>query len=179
MSHFIMAEDTGLEPARLLHLTRFPGELLSHSVNPPYCLSIFVYIVFQSAVYQGRVSTSLVCKFPGFFARVLQVYYTSLVRKFPGFFARVLQLYFPSLGLQSPLGPAQLRRSFVSFSGSSPVSYIFILRRSVYKAHLAPLSHVVRKFPGFFARVFQLYFPLLTFFAPSHQHLRVYHTSPR
>ena len=32
---FSMAEDTGLEPAGLLHLTRFPGELLSHSVNPP------------------------------------------------------------------------------------------------------------------------------------------------
>ena len=32
--HFL-AEDTGLEPAGLLHLTRFPGELLSHSVNPP------------------------------------------------------------------------------------------------------------------------------------------------
>ena len=32
---FVMAEDTGLEPAGLLHLTRFPGELLSHSVNPP------------------------------------------------------------------------------------------------------------------------------------------------
>ena len=31
----VMAEDTGLEPAGLLHLTRFPGELLSHSVNPP------------------------------------------------------------------------------------------------------------------------------------------------
>lgn len=31
-----LAEDTGLEPAGLLHLTRFPGELLSHSVNPPY-----------------------------------------------------------------------------------------------------------------------------------------------
>lgn len=31
----ILAEDTGLEPAGLLHLTRFPGELLSHSVNPP------------------------------------------------------------------------------------------------------------------------------------------------
>ena len=30
-----LAEDTGLEPAGLLHLTRFPGELLSHSVNPP------------------------------------------------------------------------------------------------------------------------------------------------
>ena len=25
----------GLEPTGLLHLTRFPGELLSHSVNPP------------------------------------------------------------------------------------------------------------------------------------------------
>ncbi len=33
-----LAEDTGLEPAGLLHLTRFPGELLSHSVNPPYLL---------------------------------------------------------------------------------------------------------------------------------------------
>ena len=32
---FVMAEDTGLEPAGLLHLTSFPGELLSHSVNPP------------------------------------------------------------------------------------------------------------------------------------------------
>ena len=31
----LLAEDTGLEPAGLLHLTRFPGELLSHSVNPP------------------------------------------------------------------------------------------------------------------------------------------------
>ena len=30
-----MAEDMGLEPTGLLHLTRFPGELLSHSVNPP------------------------------------------------------------------------------------------------------------------------------------------------
>ena len=30
-----MAEDMGLEPTRLLHPTRFPGELLSHSVNPP------------------------------------------------------------------------------------------------------------------------------------------------
>lgn len=25
----------GLEPTGLLHLTPFPGELLSHSVNPP------------------------------------------------------------------------------------------------------------------------------------------------
>ena len=31
----ILAEDMGLEPTGLLHLTRFPGELLSHSVNPP------------------------------------------------------------------------------------------------------------------------------------------------
>ena len=30
-----MAESMGLEPTGLLHLTRFPGELLSHSVNPP------------------------------------------------------------------------------------------------------------------------------------------------
>ena len=35
----VMAEGTGLEPAGLLHLTRFPGELLSHSVNPP-CQSL-------------------------------------------------------------------------------------------------------------------------------------------
>ena len=34
-SNGFMAEGTGLEPAGLLHLTRFPGELLSHSVNPP------------------------------------------------------------------------------------------------------------------------------------------------
>ena len=33
--YFFMAEDMGLEPTGLLHLTRFPGELLSHSVNPP------------------------------------------------------------------------------------------------------------------------------------------------
>ena len=37
----ILAEDTGLEPAGLLHLTRFPGELLSHSVNPPHRFYIF------------------------------------------------------------------------------------------------------------------------------------------
>ena len=30
-----LAEGMGLEPTRLLHPTRFPGELLSHSVNPP------------------------------------------------------------------------------------------------------------------------------------------------
>ena len=36
-----MAEDTGLEPAGLLHLTRFPGELLSHSVNPPRLYIIY------------------------------------------------------------------------------------------------------------------------------------------
>lgn len=36
-----LAEDTGLEPAGLLHLTRFPGELLSHSVNPPNSIGTF------------------------------------------------------------------------------------------------------------------------------------------
>ena len=42
--HFVcMAEDTGLEPAGLLHLTRFPGELLSHSVNPPYLIPYLIY----------------------------------------------------------------------------------------------------------------------------------------
>ena len=30
-----LAEDMGLEPTGLLHLTPFPWELLSHSVNPP------------------------------------------------------------------------------------------------------------------------------------------------
>ena len=34
-----LAEDMGLEPTRLLHPTRFPGELLSHSVNPPHRVS--------------------------------------------------------------------------------------------------------------------------------------------
>ena len=34
-SSLCLAEDMGLEPTRLLHPTRFPGELLSHSVNPP------------------------------------------------------------------------------------------------------------------------------------------------
>ena len=38
-----LAEDTGLEPAGLLHLTRFPGELLSHSVNPPYLIPYLIY----------------------------------------------------------------------------------------------------------------------------------------
>ena len=41
-SNGFMAEGTGLEPAGLLHLTRFPGELLSHSVNPP---SVEVYTI--------------------------------------------------------------------------------------------------------------------------------------
>lgn len=36
-----MAEDMGLEPTGLLHLTRFPGELLSHSVNPPNSIGTF------------------------------------------------------------------------------------------------------------------------------------------
>ena len=31
----LLAESKGLEPSGLLHLTRFPGELLSHSVNSP------------------------------------------------------------------------------------------------------------------------------------------------
>ena len=46
-SNGLMAEGTGLEPAGLLHLTRFPGELLSHSVNPP-CQSfrfLFLYSI--------------------------------------------------------------------------------------------------------------------------------------
>ncbi len=30
-----LAEDKGLEPSRPFSPTRFPGELLSHSVNPP------------------------------------------------------------------------------------------------------------------------------------------------
>ena len=39
-----LAEDMGLEPTRLLHPTRFPGELLSHSVNPPCYLSHFYFL---------------------------------------------------------------------------------------------------------------------------------------
>ena len=39
-----LAEDMGLEPTGLLHLTRFPGELLSHSVNPPCYLSYFYFL---------------------------------------------------------------------------------------------------------------------------------------
>ena len=33
--YLILAEDMGLEPTGLLHLTAFPMQLLSHSVNPP------------------------------------------------------------------------------------------------------------------------------------------------
>ena len=33
-----LAEDMGLEPTGPFSRTRFPGELLSHSVNPPYAL---------------------------------------------------------------------------------------------------------------------------------------------
>ena len=40
-----LAESMGLEPTRLLHPTRFPGELLSHSVNPPYGQLLFLYSV--------------------------------------------------------------------------------------------------------------------------------------
>ena len=35
LSLLLLAEDMGLEPTGLLRLTPFPGELLSHSVNPP------------------------------------------------------------------------------------------------------------------------------------------------
>lgn len=45
-----MAEDTGLEPAGLLHLTRFPGELLSHSVNPPDTLIIIIDNLIKSLI---------------------------------------------------------------------------------------------------------------------------------
>ena len=47
-SYFFMAEDTGLEPAGLLHLTRFPGELLSHSVNPPNLFSCLLFFATAS-----------------------------------------------------------------------------------------------------------------------------------
>ena len=36
LSVFLMAEGMGFEPTGLLRLTRVPGELLSHSVNPLY-----------------------------------------------------------------------------------------------------------------------------------------------
>ena len=46
-SNGFMAEGTGLEPAGLLHLTRFPGELLSHSVNSPSHYSVIFIILFR------------------------------------------------------------------------------------------------------------------------------------
>ena len=49
----ILAEDTGLEPAGLLHLTRFPGELLSHSVNPPH--RFYIFAVRNSLGYKMSV----------------------------------------------------------------------------------------------------------------------------
>lgn len=36
-----LAEDMGLEPTGLLHLTAFPMRLLSHSVNPPSTIIIY------------------------------------------------------------------------------------------------------------------------------------------
>ena len=39
--HNFLAESMGLEPTGLLHLTRFPGELLSHSVNSPEPVRLF------------------------------------------------------------------------------------------------------------------------------------------
>lgn len=45
----VLAEGMGLEPTGLSHLTPFPGELLSHSVNPPdyvfaaYSQQIIIY----------------------------------------------------------------------------------------------------------------------------------------
>ena len=41
---FYLAESMGLEPTRLLHPTRFPGELLSHSVNSPSHYSVILYL---------------------------------------------------------------------------------------------------------------------------------------
>ena len=40
---FLLAEGMGLEPTRPFSPTRFPGELLSHSVNPP-CRSRMFFI---------------------------------------------------------------------------------------------------------------------------------------
>ena len=42
-----LAEGTGLEPAGLLRLTRVPGELLSHSVNPLYRV---IWNVFKASL---------------------------------------------------------------------------------------------------------------------------------
>lgn len=52
----ILAEDMGLEPTGLLHLTPFPGELLSHSVNPPYryLFSIFTFAEQMIIYHKNR-----------------------------------------------------------------------------------------------------------------------------
>ena len=42
-----LAESMGLEPTRLLHPTRFPGELLSHSVNSPSHYSVIFILLFR------------------------------------------------------------------------------------------------------------------------------------
>lgn len=46
----------GLEPTGLLHLTPFPGELLSHSVNPPYryLFSIFTFAEQMIIYHKNR-----------------------------------------------------------------------------------------------------------------------------
>ena len=41
VSFLFLAEDMGLEPTGLLHLTAFPMRLLSHSVNPPSTIIIY------------------------------------------------------------------------------------------------------------------------------------------
>ena len=53
----ILAEDMGLEPTRPFSPTRFPGELLSHSVNPPRWLSCFAVIGLGSFKTLNQITT--------------------------------------------------------------------------------------------------------------------------
>ena len=49
----------GLEPTRLLHPTRFPGELLSHSVNPPKQPSI--NLTWGNAFFKINIPCHALC----------------------------------------------------------------------------------------------------------------------
>lgn len=50
-SKAFLAEDMGLEPTGLLHLTRIPSELLSHSVNPPNVYDFFIFFIAPCDIY--------------------------------------------------------------------------------------------------------------------------------
>ncbi len=51
-----LAEDKGLEPSGPFSLTRFPGELLSHSVNPPChaCERELARLVYNKQLQKAR-----------------------------------------------------------------------------------------------------------------------------